>query len=291
MNPTVNPAETQEVYASFRSIEEWQGWFSSRRVMGSEQYLEAAIARIRAQGVVEPLSNQRYSGQQVVIAGDNYRESIRAGQLVSRQRAVLYTLVRLAKEHQTLVSRHAKIYAPEALTSFALYMRGRYPKFIGSEYAETKAERHRIFPILHQDLQNLSFLNDSFDLIVSNDVFEHVPDLDKALSECSRILNPNGYLVATFPFASNKEVGVRKAILENNTVKHLTTPEFHGNPMDPDKGSLVFEVPGWDLVNRAIAAGFADAHFTFVSSQTHGIIAKYFGGVFVFVAKKSEINS
>ena len=47
------------------------------------------------------------------------------------------------------------------------------------------------------------FEDDYFDLVVSNQVFEHVKDMDAVLKEIRRVLKPGGKLVALFP---SKEV-------------------------------------------------------------------------------------
>jgi ubiquinone/menaquinone biosynthesis C-methylase UbiE len=45
----------------------------------------------------------------------------------------------------------------------------------------------------------IPFPDDSFDLVVANQVFEHVTDLDLALDEIRRVLKPNGALLNLFP--------------------------------------------------------------------------------------------
>lgn len=50
------------------------------------------------------------------------------------------------------------------------------------------------------DGQALPFEDNSFDAVTSNQVFEHVPDLDLALREISRVLKPSGNLYFTFPY-------------------------------------------------------------------------------------------
>lgn len=47
--------------------------------------------------------------------------------------------------------------------------------------------------------ETLPFEPDSFDAIVSFDVFEHVQDLDKTLRECRRVLRGGGRLFVVFP--------------------------------------------------------------------------------------------
>jgi len=47
--------------------------------------------------------------------------------------------------------------------------------------------------------EQLPFSADSFDIVTSYDVFEHVADLGCVLDECLRILRPGGSLYAVFP--------------------------------------------------------------------------------------------
>ena len=45
----------------------------------------------------------------------------------------------------------------------------------------------------------IPFEENSFDLVLSNQVFEHVPDLTAVLSEIARVLKPEGKLLSLFP--------------------------------------------------------------------------------------------
>jgi SAM-dependent methyltransferase len=47
--------------------------------------------------------------------------------------------------------------------------------------------------------ERLPFESDSFDVICSYDVFEHVEDLEQCLNECWRVLAPGGKLYGVFP--------------------------------------------------------------------------------------------
>jgi hypothetical protein len=50
-----------------------------------------------------------------------------------------------------------------------------------------------------QDVQNMSLPDESYDLVLSNHVIEHVPDDEKALSEMSRITKKGGKVIITVP--------------------------------------------------------------------------------------------
>lgn len=66
-----------------------------------------------------------------------------------------------------------------------------------SNYPENDRLHYRI-----EDASNLSFKDGSFDLVLSQNVFHHVPAWEKAVHEVSRVLKPEGYLIwldLTFP--------------------------------------------------------------------------------------------
>jgi ubiquinone/menaquinone biosynthesis C-methylase UbiE len=47
--------------------------------------------------------------------------------------------------------------------------------------------------------ERLPYSDNSFDFIVSYDVFEHVQDLEIVMKECNRVLRPGGIMLAVFP--------------------------------------------------------------------------------------------
>lgn len=123
--------------------------------------------------------------------------------------------------------------------------------------------------IRHEDIENLSFDNEYFDLIVSNDVFEHVPNPAKGFSETARILKPGGMLLATIPFNSKSDISITRAHIKNNNLEFILPPNYHGNPISPD-GSLVFTDFGWDLLEMFKEAGFTNAFVDIYASSKYG---------------------
>jgi ubiquinone/menaquinone biosynthesis C-methylase UbiE len=57
--------------------------------------------------------------------------------------------------------------------------------------------------IISADLRKLPFKNNSFDKIISSDVFEHIKEDKKALKELLRVVRINGFILLTFP-SNNK---------------------------------------------------------------------------------------
>jgi len=140
----------------------------------------------------------------------------------------------------------------------------------GSEYLGPEYQAGaRIKGVRHEDVMNLSYPDGSFDLIVSNDVLEHIPDPGRALKECFRVLKRGGTVLATFPFHVENDTTRVRATLAGNAVEHLLPPQYHGNPVSTD-GSLVFQDFGWDLLETMRAAGFSPVHCESYASDEFG---------------------
>lgn len=70
---------------------------------------------------------------------------------------------------------------------------GMYEKWMDQCDEALRGKLHKI----HDNI--LPFDDNSFDLIISNQVFEHIPDYKKSLEEIHRVLKPGGKLIALFP--------------------------------------------------------------------------------------------
>ncbi len=66
-------------------------------------------------------------------------------------------------------------------------------RIVTTDYADFAVD----FP--NEDIQNLSFADHSYAMILCNHVLEHVPDDDRALAECARVLVAGGIAVFTIP--------------------------------------------------------------------------------------------
>lgn len=271
-----------EVDVSLPDLESWQKLCREQPFVCDPEASREIVEQAKRQGIASPHLGS-LGPEQVKVGGPNYRESFFAGGLNPRARALLDELAGLPEANQRY---RLRIFAPEALSPFALHLRGLYPLFYGSEYLPDKAERERLFPIPHQDLEALSFSDAGFDLAFCNDLFEHLPDLPRALSELARALKPGGLLLSTFPFAYNQVETIVKAIREGDAVRILGEPEYHANPVDPEGGSLVFQIPGWDILDTVRAAGFSRAEMRFVSSGARGLCATELAGIFFLRATR-----
>lgn len=182
-------------------------------------------------------------------------------------------------------SSNDAIYVTEQTTPLYAWVKNRYPKTIGSEYLgiEIPFGQINVSNIRNEDMTRLSFADGQFDHLLSFDVLEHVPDFQKAVRECFRCLKPNGTLLFGVPFNQNSETNiVRARVNAQGKVEHLLTPEYHGDPVNP-QGVLCFYHFGWELLDQLRAIGFHSAVSLVYWSKELG----YLGGEqMIFLAQK-----
>lgn len=275
-----------EYYDSFSSFEEWQKKKPDQTT--TAQLRDAILNSVKERGLVEPITNIHRPANNVIVNQKNLRESISSNELNSRKRALIFQIWREMQSRGLGGRRDLRILGAEGLSRLALILRGIFPFYIGTEYLPDEESQKRFFPIPHADLQDLPFEDESFDLFVSGDVFEHIPDLDKCLSEILRVLKPGGLLVSSFPFSPSRQERLIKARLNPKTgeVEYLEPPEYHGNPVKPEGGALVFSLPGWEIVETVKQMGAKDAYFSLTASARFGITSDHTVGPLVFSAVK-----
>ena len=205
----------------------------------------------------------------------NFRERLECPQcrLNTRQRFMAH-LVQTALAERGAAGR-PRIYLHEQITPFFRWAQQALPgEVVGSEYLGHDVPGGSVVDgVRHEDALALSFPDASLDVIVSQDVLEHVPDIDPAVAEAARVLRPGGRLFLSVPFHAHADATVQRATLRDGEVVHLHEPQFHGNPVSAE-GSLVFYDHGWDLLDRLRSHGFADAYVVGYWSALYG----YLGG-------------
>lgn len=211
----------------------------------------------------------------------NWRERLECPQchLNNRMRAAVGHLIAATTEDDD-------IYLTESTTPLFEKLRGRRPRTVGSEFLQdgTLPGQINASGVRHEDATALTFGDNSFDRIGTFDVLEHVPAFDRALAEFFRCLKPGGTLVITVPFRLDlAHTLVRARVGPGGDVEHLLPPEWHGNPIDPEGGSLCFYHFGWDLLEALRDVGFRRTGLQFFWSSRLG----YLGGYqFLIVATK-----
>ncbi len=205
--------------------------------------------------------------------------------LNNRMRAAIHLLKTVTKPKPD-----ARIYISEQTTQLYQYFLKYYPNTVGSEYLGEKYKPGEINEsgIRNENFTNLTFLDKEFDLILSFEVFEHIPDFITAFSESLRVLKPGGYLIFTVPFITNSKSNLVRAVITNGIVEHIHPPEYHGDPVNSSEGCLCYYHFGWEVLEQLKTAGFENVSAMSFYSKEFG----YLGGEqLFFVAEKSKIEN
>ncbi len=134
-----------------------------------------------------------------------------------------------------------------------------------------------------QDLESLTFADKAFDLVITQDVFEHIANPAAAFAEVSRILAPGGSHVFTIPWYPHQTTQCQAEIVDGQIV-HLAPPEYHGDPFDSG-GALVFNRFGYDIADLVAAAGDMSTTITEAGEKSKGILGD---ALFIFHSVKQQ---
>jgi SAM-dependent methyltransferase len=134
-----------------------------------------------------------------------------------------------------------------------------------------------------ENLESLTFSDNSFDLVITQDVFEHVLRPKLAFAEIARTLKPGGAHVFTVPYYRGKETVIRARATDGDKIEYLAEPDYHGNPIDP-KGSLVVTEWGDEICDFIFyASGMTTSIFNFFDTRL-GLEGEFLD---VFVSRKA----
>ena len=217
------------------------------------------------------------------ISSDNLREDVVAtsSSSINRHRQLVCTLSMALFGHPNAtlgsIANHIwmgnmRVYMAEANSVLSNFFANRLgpDSFVCSEYfGPDRRSGEVISGILHQDLQRPSFDDASFDVVITNDVFEHIPDAIAAEKEVMRILKPGGVYCFTVPFLPESEHDQVLAELKpDGKIQYLAEPQYHSDPIRPAEGILVYRLFSFnDLKRRFESLGHDFKSYRFWSQR------------------------
>jgi SAM-dependent methyltransferase len=129
----------------------------------------------------------------------------------------------------------------------------RCSEYFGSDHASGQT----IDNVMHQDLTSLSFVDESLDLVISADVFEHLPHPYKAHQEVYRVLKRSGRHIFTVPFHQTEYFDEDRVIVgREGGQTFVKEPLYHHDPVRPGKGSLVYTIFSLEMLMKLRMIGF-----------------------------------
>ena len=215
-----------------------------------------------------------------LVLGPWYRDQLQCDTCFSRprERALMRTIEILYPNWRDLEIHES---SPSARGA-SLKMRDQCKGYVASQFFEDVPPGEKRGDFFSQDLEKQTFEDESFDLVVTQDVFEHIFRPDLAIQEICRTLRPGGAHIMTVPIVNKEKPSVRRASLADGIVTHHAEPEYHGNPVGD--GSLVTIDWGFDIADYLTErSGHSTTLFT-INDHERGIEAEY---IEVVVTRKS----
>jgi SAM-dependent methyltransferase len=138
-----------------------------------------------------------------------------------------------------------------------------------------------------ENLEALTFGDETIDLHITQDVLEHVLRPERAFAEIARTLRPGGAHIFTVPLVNKEKASTRRVEVDaSGALTHVLAPEYHVNPVSAE-GSLVTTDWGFDIRDHIAAASGLDAEIICIDDLSKGIRAEY---IEVLVTTKARNN-
>ena len=133
---------------------------------------------------------------------------------------------------------------------------------------------HFVEGATNQNIENMTFDDEVFDIFVAQDVFEHIFRPDLAIREIERVLKTGGSCVMTVPMVHLSMPSERRAELADGKVRHHKPPAFHGDPVNSG-GALVTLDWGFDACAYLAGCGNLRGALLVIDDLSQGIRAAY----------------
>jgi SAM-dependent methyltransferase len=160
-------------------------------------------------------------------------------------------------------------------------------QYIPSQFFPDQKPGSIVGKVRCENLEALSFADESIDLHVTQDVLEHVFNPSKAFSEIARTLKPGGAHIFTVPIVNkSKPSRLRARVSDDGQIVHLEPPVYHGNPIS-DKGSLVTVDWGFDICQHIFDSCGLFTHLIYIDDLSKGIRAEYIEVLITIKPQKS----
>lgn len=160
------------------------------------------------------------------------------------------------------------------LRGASVRLRQECPAYIPSQFFPDVAPGDIVDGMRSENLEALTFADNSIDLHVTQDVLEHLFTPAKAFQEIARTLKPGGMHICTVPIVNKGRPSRIRARLEKGQVVHLAPEEYHGNPIG-DGRSLVTVDWGYDIARHIFDACGLFTHMVQLDDLSRGIRAEY----------------
>jgi SAM-dependent methyltransferase len=139
----------------------------------------------------------------------------------------------------------------------------------------------------NETIEAMTFPDASFDMFISQDVFEHIFDPERAIREVARVLKPGGIYLMTVPLVNREQPSSRRAVRRGDQIVYLKEKQFHGDPIAAE-GALVTIDWGFDICFMLSEASGMRATIVHIDDLERGIRAEL--NEVVVLEAKSDVS-
>lgn len=92
-----------------------------------------------------------------------------------------------------------------------------------------------------ENLEELTFPDGSFDIFITQDVFEHIFNPELAAKEIMRVLKPGGAHIFTTPKHKGVSESYARAKLNGERIEYIHEEQYHGNPVGDGRALVTWD--------------------------------------------------
>ena len=199
---------------------------------------------------------------------------------IPRQRALMMTIEKYYPNWRELCIHES---SPDE-SAITKKFQNECREYIASHFYQQEKLGILINGYRNENLEKQTFENEIFDIVITQDVFEHIYNPEKAFSEIARTLKHGGSHIFTVPIINKFNKTETWAKQGNNGEPiFLKNEEWHGNPIDK-KGAPVTMHWGFDIIDFIKINSGLDTKIDYLYKLNYGIWAEY---IEVLVSKKN----
>ncbi|MGO1069816.1 class I SAM-dependent methyltransferase [Lysobacter sp. CA199] len=188
---------------------------------------------------------------------------------VPRERALMHVIDRFFPQWRELRIHETS----PAMRGASVRLSQECADYIPSQFFPGVAPGDFVSGMRCENLEALSFADESVDLHISQDVMEHIFDPAQAFAEVARTLRPGGAHIFTVPIVHKHFSSVRRARMNvDGSITHIKEAQYHGNPISDD-GVLVTVDWGYDICRYIHSACGLYTHMLHIDDLERGIRA------------------
>ncbi|MBM2886678.1 methyltransferase domain-containing protein [Chromobacterium phragmitis] len=244
-------------------------------------FLGRTRSALRYLSWADPFYKWKFSKGDCPSCGGKYFLSLKRSDFMTRcltckANIVNISLIPVIKQHFGNSASNAVAYELSTYGSTLSYLQNNFRSVTTSEYMPDQPKGAVVDGVRNEDIQSLTFDEDTFDLVTSNSVLEHVPDDIKGCSECYRILKPKGALIFSVPLYDTPSTIKMAEIDKNGSIVFHQEPEYHDSRLGGPESALTFWRHSFhDICERVKAAGFSNVRLVDVTiAPSQGLSTK-----------------